>query len=278
MKTILFTLLGIALFTSSCSTKRKTDWEKNNLKGEVKSFKEITYEAIEMLGEIKKGIPRGYIYDANKFSIFNKNGSIIESNIGSMKWTFKYDDKGNEVESNIYDYDGKLSNKLIYKYDESGDKIELNSYNSDGRLYARTINKYDAKGNKIESNLYDSVGKQTSKDVFQYNDRRELIENKSYYFADNILSKDVFKYNDKGNLIEENNYMSDGTLFRSITLKYDENGNVIEFNSCIKDSNDNIHNTYKYYYDKKGNWIKQIIFVNTIPKYIKEREIEYFEK
>ena len=53
-----------------------------------------------------------------------------------------------------------------------------------------------------------------------------------------------------GNAIEKNCYTSDGILLS----KY----------------------TYKYEYDNKENWNKQIEFEDDKPKYIIEREIEYY--
>jgi hypothetical protein len=36
-------------------------------------------------------------------------------------------------------------------------------------------------------------------------------------------------------------------------------------------------NTYKYEFDKQGNWIKKIEFKDGIPEYILERQYEYYD-
>ena len=70
---------------------------------------------------------------------------------------------------------------------------------------------------------------------------------------------------------------SDGSLEDKSTQKYDEYGNQVEW--CVNDSDGILiyQFTYKYEYDKNGNWIKSIEFINTIPYKIIEREIEYFK-
>ncbi len=38
----------------------------------------------------------------------------------------------------------------------------------------------------------------------------------------------------------------------------------------------NISKTYEYRFDSKGNWIHKIICLNSIPSYIIEREVNYY--
>ena len=136
------------------------------------------------------------------------------------------------------------------KYDEKGNEIESNGYNSDGSLDYKYTYKYDEKGNKIEWNSYKSDG--------------------------SLNYKFTYKYDEKGNEIEWNSYNSDGSLDYKYTYKYDEKGNEIESNRYKSDGSLNYKFTYKYEFDKQDNWIKKIIFLNEIPKYILEREYEYY--
>ncbi len=280
MRTLLFTLLVIALFTSSCSNNNKNDWQKHNLNGKVKSFKVVSYEAIEQFGEIKKSTRKAYYvpgyYDLiDEQEVFNMKGNIIESSFTDLKWTLKYDNKGNNIESNMYNSDGKLLNKSKYKYDDKGNNIESNSYNPNGKLDGRTTHNYDKKGKLIESNSYYPIGILSSKTLYQYDDKENLIEEKLYDTISVCVNKNVFQYDDNGNQIELNNYMPEGALFNRKISKYDDKRNVIEINSYFP--HDTVHNTYKYEFDKNGNWIFKIIFINEIPKYIQERKIEYFD-
>ena len=147
---------------------------------------------------------------------------------------------------------GKRERKFTLKYDEDGNTIEWNGYKSDGSsLDIKYTHKYDEDGNKIESNSYKSDG--------------------------SLSIKYIFKHDEDGNLIEMNIYKSDGSLDSRYTSKYDEDGNKIESNNYESDGSLYSKETYKYDFDNKGNWIKKVLFENEVPKYISEREYEYYE-
>ena len=181
MKNIIL-LISLACCFYSCTrnNKVKNSLVKFNLKGKVSSVKESEYIAVEKFGEAQKG------------SLFGKS-------------TYKYDEKGNEIECNSYDSDGSLRTKSTYNYDEKGNMIEdkWNSYDSDSSFTKATY-KYDEKGKRIECNSYDSDG--------------------------SLSLKATFNYDEKGNIIEINAYDSDGSLFSKSTYKYkfDKTGNWIE--------------------------------------------------
>ncbi|MCK9414889.1 MAG: hypothetical protein M0Q53_21525 [Prolixibacteraceae bacterium] len=85
------------------------------------------------------------------------------------------------------------------------------------------------------------------------------------------------KYDDQGNRIEVNEYNSDGSIYGRCTYKYNEKGNRIEENEYDTDDSLSSKYTYKYEYDTYGNWVKRIAFEDEIPRYILEREYEYYK-
>jgi hypothetical protein len=107
---------------------------------------------------------------------------------------YKYDAKGNQLESSDYDSDGNLIDRYNYKYDANGNEVENSSYDSNGRLENKYTTKYDANGNIVERNEYDSDG--------------------------NIVSKSTHKYDSKGNLVEYNDFES-GTHNKKYIFNYD---------------------------------------------------------
>ena len=110
MKNLLFTsTLFLIVNFSFAQTKIENDLTRVGLKGKVSFFSESKYELVEKFGEIEKG-------------------SFID------KTTYKYDEKGNEIEWNVYNADGSLEFKNTYKYDEKGNEIEENQYNADESL------------------------------------------------------------------------------------------------------------------------------------------------
>ncbi len=223
--TILLVLL-VSVTTTECK-EVKTDLQRKNLKGKVKSVRYIDYKAVDKFGELTKGDKSEYNWN-NKLTKYDNNGNEIEWNRynsdGSLdcKYTYKYDNNGNKIEENCYNSDGSLCWKYTYKYDNNGNTIEKNSYKSDGSLYRKYTYKYDNNGNKIEENGYKSDG--------------------------SLDYKYTYKYDNNGNTIEGNRYNSDGSLDYKYTYKYkyDKYGNWIQ----------------KIYFEQKGE--KSISLPQTI--------------
>ncbi len=209
VKLLTWVLLALLVGFSSCKPKKKTDWEKENLKGKVKSYTNFTYKAVEKFGEIQKG---------ERIDWSDDNYQII------------YDNKGNMIEKNGYNSNGNLIYKIIYKYDNKGNKMEYSTYNSNGNLNNKWTNKYDSKGNKIESSVYNSDGNLGSKYTYKYDSKGNKIEENRYYSDGSLNYKWTYKYDNRGNKIEKKWYKSDGSLWWKNTFKYeyDKHGNWIK--------------------------------------------------
>jgi len=86
--------------------------------------------------------------------------------------------------------------------------------------------------------------------TFEYDNEGRLI---TVVWTDpetKITSVDKYKYNDKNDIIEH----------------YNKN----DFQRGIEEQK-----TFKYQYDKNGNWIQRIEYINSIPTTMNERKIEY---
>ena len=176
----------------SCNqSEKKNDLTEENLKGKVKSITENTYEAVEKFGQIEKGdvlVDSSAVYtDDGHFKIYNEKGNKIEENYYNSngrlysKTTYKYDEKGNMIEDNFYDSnDGSLIYKNTYKYDEKGNKIEEYHYDEDGKFNYKYTYKYDEKGNNIEKNNYDSNGRLDSKYTYEYDKNNNWTQRIEY--------------------------------------------------------------------------------------------------
>ena len=258
MKKVLTIILAMFCLASCEKSTQKNDLTEEKLKGKVKSIREIPYEAVEKFGEVVKGDALGF--GKNLQITFNEKGNKLEENWFNpdgrldFKWTYKYDDKGNKIELNSFNHDGSLDSKFTFKYDDKGNQIELNWFNPDGRLDFKWTYKYDDKGNQIEENGFNSDGR--------------------------LSFKSTYKYDDKGNKIEQNSFNPDGSLGSKYTYKYDDKGNKIEENSFNPDGSLYYKATYKYTYDQQGNWTQQITYKvkNGVekPSQIVERTIEYY--
>ncbi len=113
--------------------------------------------------------------------------------------------------------------------------------------------------------------------TYKYDDKGNEIEEKS--FSDGSLSSTTKNiYDNKGNLTEVNSNSEDGSSSYKVIYKNDDLGNKIEetSNSIYNAGSEKEHLTYRYEYDKTGNWIKNVEFEDGKAKIITEREIEYY--
>lgn len=276
MKHILITLITFCLF--GCSGDKKNSLTDLNLKGDVRILSVFGYKAVIKFGEIEKDSLQNRL-----LSDFDENGNIVSENwidsgirdiykydsIGklieqdnhnelktpslSSKKKFIYDENNNLIEKNTYLPDGFLFEKIIYDYDKSDNNIESKCYKYDfeGKEVIQFMfkDKYDKKGNKIESIHYDNLGNKEYTEIYKYDEKGNMIEEVSDFLKDKLPPKKLYTYDNKKNFLNIKHYNSKDVLV-------DEE-------------------TYKYKFDKIGNWIIKIHFINAKPDFIEERKISY---
>jgi hypothetical protein len=183
-------------------SQSKNDLSEKNIKGKVKSIKEIDYIAADTLGKIRK------------IDILSND-------------TYEYDQRGNiiEINSHVLECFGDDQMKFSYIYDSSGNKIEENFYAS-GSLQAKYYFKYDSKRNIIEQKDSSDGGILVHKYNYRYDSTGKIIEENILH--DKYPFKNTFKYDNKGNKIEIYDYNSDGSFKKySFKYEYDKNDNWI---------------------------------------------------
>lgn len=254
-------LLSLLFVSSICFGQKKNDWQKNGLKGRVKSITTTVYNATEKFGEPVKG----EIKEKSEIVTiqFDTKGMIIHPEKGANT-VYKYDTKGNKIEETSYGSDNStIISKSIYKYDASGNVIEEIKYNSDGELTEKKVNTYDANGNLLVSKKNGSL----------FNGTRNQ--------GQSLVSK--YKYDAYGRIIQYSVGIGDNGELGSENYKYDTKGDIVEttaetFNGV------NVKKTYKYTYDANGNWTTKVSFsssaymnmkADTKADEITERVIEY---
>lgn len=252
MKNLKLTLLFLTVINLIfCSNVRsQSALTEINLKGKVKSLKKTDFKVVNKFGKNTKDT-LGVDYKN-----YDENGNIVKSiaynRDGNVAWnsTFKYNDKRNLVEENVFYY-GYLFIKKTYDYDDKGNMIEENNYNKEGILENKTIYNYDDKGNIIENNYYKSDGSLDKRCTYKYDENGNKIEIKAYTSDGSLDSITTYKYDDKGNVIEDKYTGSDGGLISKIAYEYSS-------------------------YDKEGNWLKKTEINDNKPSFLYEREIEYY--
>lgn len=224
-----------------------------------------------------------YKYDS-KFNIIEerceRNRSFLR---GSSEGTainitlYKYDYKDKIIQMERYQTDGSLDLKFLYKYDDKGRKIEENTYLPDGSFFDKMVYKYDDKGNKIKDIFYNSKGEFSLKNSYIYSKKGNMTEENNYLSDGSLFMKNTYKYDRESNMIKSSQIEPDGSLSNKSIYKYDIKGDVIEEKHYGPNGKLNWEVAVMYQYDKKGNWFKSIQLLDKTHKYIKEREIEYYE-
>jgi hypothetical protein len=266
---------------SNQTSKKNTtnDWKENGLKGKVKSAKMFKYDNIDSLGRINPNCEKKLCLN----KLFNKEGKVIliEFHIKhDFEEKYKYDNNGNLIEkigtnqtSDTFQY------QFTYKYDNNGRKIEGSLYLAKGINAYNYKYKYDKKNNLVEELRYDTKGILSGKECYKYDENSNKIESDKYGSDTILINKCTAKYDSVGNKIEYYDYSPNDSTSHKDNYKYDSNKNIIERKRLKLNSNPNnapIVEVYKYEFDKIGNWVKQITYINNKPKFIQVREIEYY--
>lgn len=206
------------------------------------------------------------------------------------KYLYSYDTKNNITKEMNIDSNGDIEKETTYerrylqgkeifckKNDpDYGIDIRETKYDSIGRLITEKVN-YDNNFIRVIKYSYTDFNKIKSKiecnedgDLvvstnYKYDDLHRLIEIK-YIFSDGKCTTTSIVYD--GDTQIESSTMYDGNKENKVIRQ----GNIIEY----KKNNDTFK--YEYIFDKKGNWTKITEFKNTIPTFIRERGILYYDK
>jgi hypothetical protein len=132
----------------------------------------------EIISKDKKSIVKcdknGNVVTIDNFSLGNEN---LSDGTLTGKVTYKYDEKGNQIEMIVYDREGKLSRKQTRLYDKRGNNVEsVLSFESMNNNETTFKMNYDEKGNMIYRESYDYIGQKKSKETYKYDENRNEIE------------------------------------------------------------------------------------------------------
>lgn len=279
-------LLSFAIIFIGCVEKKENDLLEKGLNGEVKMISELNYKAIE------------------------KFGSPVKENLDT-KWTYTFDEKGNEIEQNKFNKSEELVKKTASNYDKNGNLIDKIEYKANGDLKRKYTYKHDVNENIIEVNEYNANNKLSLKDIYNYDEEGNEIEHYVYWSNGDLRIKWTSKYDEIGNKIESLEHSGSGTINERNAYMYDNNRNLVERNlydaynviengsvsyggeileykwifkyntmghlieETIYNSNDILQfmRIFKYEFDEKENWIVKTEFKGSEEGKIKATEI-----
>ena len=231
--TIIFLGVFITLFTA-CSTirnscKKLNTLEYSNLKGKVKEVKVSYCDRKDM---------DSMTFINSYYEIYNEKGFAItftffDNGVKDEIIKYKYDIKGNKIESGYYNKGDTLLHRYISKFDDKGRELEATNYDASGTEELKFVYTNDKNGDILETKCYDKNGYYESIN-YKYDKNRNRIETE-------ILQTDSFK---KGA------YHYSADWVKQI-VKHDKFRNEIE---VVKyNENNGVVNKYNYKFDSKGN-------------------------
>lgn len=238
-----------------------------NLKGQVKSIKEVFYFLPDT-----NFIEGSKFYSSYRFDI--EGDKKIETFWSVRK---KYVYKNNEQS-------GQKKLKQIKTYHKPfNSSIEKIIFNKNGRL-TKVLNNSSLIGNHTFTYNKDGQLKQITCDsgifcstvIYRYINNI-LIESITYKNDTAFHSKTLYFYNNKNQIIKEELYNKKNlnhTIYNYL------NGNIISKKEFLFDDNWNVKEmkiyTFKYEFDESKNWIKCTQFKNGVRYIITARKIKYY--
>ncbi len=203
----------------------KTDKEKHDLRGAVKSVRVETAQFKEQDGQL---VEQAWF---DQTIAFNAQGNIIEhvhrNPDGSTFRTINnYSDAGQLLAMNSYDADNNLVHEVIYSYDAQGRLLTEQTVVPDKTTTAHIAYSYDDAGRKTKTQLLDfateanvligiegtstSIGAGDAKAIkTRYDEQDEAIEVTVYNADDAVVSRVEIKRDALGNPLEEIQYVGD---------------------------------------------------------------------
>ena len=163
-----------------------------------------------------------------------------------------------------------------YSFDERGNEIEFIKYTKEGNIKHKEVKKYDERDSLLYSKknmLTTKNGTHIEEKFYLYNDKGLLSEKKSYEEDPNTgitHKKELYRYNNDQRIIE-NSYYSNDSLKRKILYWYDNKGNLLR--DFYFDSELSIDT--KYEYNHIGSLIKKI--ENYVNKHMKFVELYKYD-
>lgn len=286
----------------------QSDTEKMNLLGKVKRIKETSFRAIKRNKSINTGKrerafegAKGHDYEIYFNKFLNKTKEIFFESTGDTTHILHhyYDNNSNKVKWYCFSTNSTFLWGYDYFYNELHQKISFNSLDKNKEVDQKQEYSYNPQGLIIkETTSYDDHSYTSDSIEYDSLNRKIRITSSSgdfetFQYQNNIKTWTIF--NRQGDTLSQNHFTYDinnniiKSCSRDITLKYQ---NQIKTNYCVIsefDDNSNIiselwidrekpreKETFKYTYDKTGNWIQQIHYFNNRPRYIIKREIEYY--
>ncbi len=276
LSTLLLILSCQSMFCYSQITK--TDLQKMNLQGKVKSIEYESYTVNMKKKKKQKEWSQTFFNEAgNKILEFTRDAENPEM---AARHVYSYDDKGNLLAIAHFDMDSNLQTLHKFSFDSVTKKETENIFDKDSvTLKLQYVYQYNDKGLKVTIDGYDmklKTNNRISNYSFQYDSWGNKTEEVTTLSSLVTTYTYRYDYNDSSqiNIKHITLIQSDMESSRSIQYVYDKRGNLIEEQWAYGD--EPFKDKSVYTLDKGFNWTKRIDTVNGKESYFAERKIIYY--
>ncbi len=302
-----FMLLIAALLLSCTSKSKENDIAKDQLKGQVKFYKQSCYTAEQHSNKVVKGRLRVNYPGDHHQTFYNPKGNRTEyiqydsRDNPNTTISYTYNPKGNKVQEQYckekeecraytysFDSEGNLSKtyeslgqekKLLvasYTYDKANNLIVYSEHNASGGVYRKETYSYDDRGNKTKSIRYQPNGRVDQIKTFQYDSIGNNTRTELYYKEDQLEERYDYQYDKAGKVKVYIRYAGDLSLITKFYYTRDDQGNPLTETRYYADTKLRQKFSYSYQYDSSGNWIHKTVYRNDTPEFIYQRAYTYY--
>ena len=168
-----------------------------------------------------------------------------------------YNENGEIIKGEHYDFDGELLSYFLYEYNENGDLMKEDLYDSDGKIIAYELYHYDENGFLIKDESFDGNGALEEYVLYTNDEKGNLIKKESFESDGTRDSYHLYEYDEGGNLSKDEEYNSDGALEDVKIWEYDENNNLRKMKIEEYDEDGALEYTEAVEYNEKGDCVKE---------------------
>jgi hypothetical protein len=190
------------------------------------------------------------------FNLKKVNGKWIEgTKFGNKVINFNVDKS--KIEVVLYRDDAKIFRKEVYLIDSNHKLTNWDLYEANGsHSGTKTIYNYNKDG-RVSDAIHYLLGSLSYKETFSYPAQNRFEVIRQFESHPNELSKEIYTYNAVGKITEV--FFLDEDVKGREAYKYDKSGNRISHSVYSKSGSLLEKETYRYEFDKNGNWIKSIM-------------------
>lgn len=212
------------------------------------------------------------MYKAN--NLIEKRTYNIQDN-PSDKIEYRYDQKGNVIEELLYLGSEFVQFRNQFEYNDAKQKVSETRLNKDGKILFKTLFKYE-NGRLVATETYNDKNEADYIEKNSYDDKGNVIRHYTFEKFDGSETVDEFTFDAAGNKTQWTATRNGQPLIK-VAYGYDTHKNLTSVHAEGAQDKPIDDRTYKYTYDKKGNWITRTAQIGNKVTVLTERKIKYFQ-